>query len=219
MAMGDANHGQAQTPFLDASWHQAWRSLALHEPDALVLQELKQAYSEPQRHYHTLQHLHEALSLLQTVLPQCRQPGEVEIALWFHDAVYDPKAKDNEALSADWAARVLAAQHASEASIARVRELILATQHSAEPQDPDAQLLVDVDLAILAAEPARFAEYENQVRVEYVWVPMPIFEEKRREVLLGFVERDRIYSTEHFHALLESRARANLTKATIPLQN
>ena len=204
---------QSDTPFFEVSWRRAWQALGLALPQDAVLHDLMHAYSEEQRYYHTLQHLRETLALLEPVLPMCRSPGAVELALWFHDAVYDPKAKDNEALSADWAVRVLREQGASEALCAQVERLILVTRHSAEPGDPDARLLVDVDLSILAAEPARFAEYEKQVREEYAWVPKPLFVIKRREVLRSFAHRPFIYGTEHFRALLEARARKNLEKA------
>ncbi|MBF5006662.1 HD domain-containing protein [Diaphorobacter caeni] len=202
----------SDAPFFEASWSRAWQALGLPPPEP-VRQDLLRAYCEPQRHYHTPQHLRETLALLEPVLPQCRSPGAVELALWFHDAIYDPKGKDNEALSADWALRVLKEQGACEAVCVEVERLILATQHSAEPVDADARLLVDVDLSILAAEPARFAEYEKQVRAEYAWVPKPLFVIKRREVLRSFADRPHIYGTEHFRALLEARARQNLQKA------
>ena len=163
---------------------------------------LLQAWAEPQRHYHTTQHLRECLALLEPELHSAQHPGEVELALWFHDAVYDPKGKDNEARSADWACQALAQAGADEAMLQRVRVLIMATCHDAESVDPDARLLVDIDLAILGAEPARFAEYDAQVRAEYRW-----------EVLAGFLARPAIYGTERFRERLEGRARENLRRS------
>ncbi|QNP48952.1 HD domain-containing protein [Diaphorobacter aerolatus] len=198
---------------LARSWERAWRALGLAQPGSDAFEALMRAYAEPQRHYHSQQHLREALALLETVLPTCRSPGEVELALWYHDAIYDPKAKDNEARSAAWAARVLREQGASDEVISRVEALILATEHRAQPSDPDARLLVDVDLGILAAAPHRFAQYEQQVRAEYAWVPSFVYDFKRREVLCSFLSRPGIYATDHFRALFETRARANLEQA------
>ena len=156
------------------------------------------------------QHLRECLSVLEPALDLALHPGEVELALWFHDAVYDPKGKDNEARSADWACQALAQAGADAAVQQRVRVLIMATCHDAEPTDPDARLLVDIDLAILGAEPARFAEYDAQVRAEYRWVPGWLYRRKRKQVLAGFLARPAIYGTERFRERLEGRARENL---------
>ena len=98
--MPSANDASLQT--WQASWDSAWSALGASAPPP-VLAELLQSYSEPQRHYHTLQHLGEAMGLLQPALGLAAHPGEVALALWFHDAVYETQAKDNEARSADWA--------------------------------------------------------------------------------------------------------------------
>lgn len=89
----------------------------------------------------------------------------------------------------------------------------MATCHSALPESPDAQLLVDVDLSILGALPPRFAEYEEQIRQEYAFVPEDLFRRKRGEILRAFLDRPVIYSTPHFQAALETRARDNLRLA------
>ena len=198
---------------LSRSWQRACATLDLRAPDGLM-QRLLTAWAEPQRHYHTTQHLCECLALLEPALDLATHPGEVELALWFHDAVYDPKGKDNEARSADWATQSLAQAGADAAVQQRVRALIMATAHDAEPTDPDARMLVDIDLAILGAEPVRFAEYDTQVRAEYRWVPGLIYRGKRRAVLAGFLARPAIYGTERFRALFEARARENLIRST-----
>lgn len=191
------------------SWQRAWAALGLSAPEGLM-QPLMDAWAEPQRHYHSLQHLRECLALLEPALDLAQRPGEVELALWFHDAVYDPQGKGNEARSADWAVEALAQAGADAAVQQRVRALIMATCHDAEPVDADARLLVDIDLAILGADPARFAEYDAQVREEYRWVPELVYRAKRREVLAGFLARDAIYGTERFRSLFEVAVRANL---------
>lgn len=116
----------------------------------------------------------------------------------------------NEARSADWAVEALARAGADVDVQQRVRALIMATCHHAEPLGDDARLLVDIDLAILGADPARFAEYDAQVREEYRWVPGWLYRRKRREVLAGFLDRPAIYGTERFRERLEGRARENL---------
>lgn len=76
------------------------------------------------------------------------------------------------------------------------------------------QVLVDIDLSILGASEERFAEYEQQIRSEYSFVPGWLFRRKRRSILKSFLGRNHIYSTPHFHSLLEIKARQNLHRAT-----
>jgi predicted metal-dependent HD superfamily phosphohydrolase len=197
---------------LRTHWTQAWSRLALPPPAGLY-EQLLHAYGEPQRHYHTLQHLGECLAHLDSAADLAQHPGEVAIALWFHDAIYDVRGSSNEQQSADWAQRALHAAGAAPAVQARVHALILATCHDAVPVDPDQQLLVDIDLAILGAPAARFAQYEQQIRQEYAWVPRLLYNRKRRSVLQAFLARARIYSTSAFGIRFEAQARANLAEA------
>lgn len=194
---------------LPSSWARAWSDLGLQPPPGLF-EQLVRAYEEPQRHYHSLQHLCECLAHFEQARHLAQQPGEVAIALWFHDAIYDVRGKSNERQSADWAIRVLASCQASQATLARVERLIMVTRHDATPSEPDEQLLVDIDLAILGATPERFAEYDAQVRAEYAWVPGFVYRMKRRSVLKAFLGRPCIYSTEHFNVRYEAQARSNL---------
>jgi predicted metal-dependent HD superfamily phosphohydrolase len=199
------------------SWQRAWIGIGASGDGTAVHSALLEKYAEPHRAYHSLQHLDEVLSAFELVRDLAKKPAEVELALWFHDAIYDVHSHDNEARSADWAGSVLSDGGASAASVERVRQLILATQHTAAPTTPDECLLVDIDLGILGAEPDRFAEYDRQIRQEYGFVPEPLFTQKRRAILLGFLARERIYGTAHFHAALESRARENLQGAIAAL--
>lgn len=193
-------------------WVTAWQALGASPPEAAVLEELLARYDEPHRSYHTTRHLDECFTRLEWAGRSPERPGEVALALFYHDAVYDPHRSDNEARSADLAERVLAAQGVAPEVAGRIHALIMATRHDATPDSPDAALLVDVDLGILAAPAARFDEYERQVREEYAFVPEVLFRHKRRQVLLGFLERDRIYSSGAFGGD-EERARGNLRRS------
>ena len=199
-------------PLFERSWRRAWQGLGT-TPPAGLRQALLAAYAEPQRRYHTRQHLAECLAHFEAVQNRAQHPAEVELALWFHDAVYDIKGKDNELRSAQWAAQALGEAGLAEAICGRVHELVMATRHEVLPEHDDARLLVDIDLAILGADPERFAEYDAQVRAEYAWVPWPIYGIKRKQVLQGFLQRQAIYATPYFHARLEQQARANLRQA------
>ncbi|NML17704.1 HD domain-containing protein [Azohydromonas caseinilytica] len=197
---------------LSRSWQRAWGAVSGAEGHALR-DALAMAYACGGRHYHTLQHLRETVALLEPALPLAWHPAEVEVALWFHDAVYDPRAGDNEARSAEWAREALGAAGVDAVVGGRVAALILATRHEALPATPDARLLLDADLAILGATPARFDEYERQVRQEYAWVPEERFRTGRRALLQRLLERPALYATDHFRQRFEAPARANLARS------
>lgn len=201
------------------SWARCWQGLAASGDGAALREHLVRAWGEPQRKYHTLQHLTECQALLDRHLHLAEHPAEVEMALWFHDAVYDVTAKDNEARSAALAAAELGAAGVAAGAIDRIRHLIMATCHSALPEGTDQQLLVDVDLSILGASRPRFTEYEQQVRAEYQWVPEPLFRERRRATLQEFLHRSPIYHTPALHEQLEKNARDNLRDSLSRLED
>lgn len=196
-----------------ARWRATWHGLRVTAPPEGLYQDLIGRYAESHRHYHTMQHLDECFARLDEARNLAERIHEVELALWFHDAVYGTRNQDNEEQSAEWART--AVEHAGlPASVGeRVYALILATKHDAEARTDDAALLIDVDLAILGATAERFDEYERQVREEYAWVPGFLFRRKRREILEAFLSRPHVYNTEHFRARYEAIARANLARA------
>lgn len=194
-------------------WRDMWTAFGVAAADEALFRDLTARYSEPHRKYHTMQHLHECFEKLQELRALARKPEEIELALWFHDAVYDTRRKDNEEKSAQWArSAVLEAGVAAPAGD-RVYELVMATRHNAVPAGIDAQILVDVDLSILGARPDRFDEYEQQVREEYSWVPGPLFRRERRKILEDFLKRQTIFQNKQFIAAYESQARANLRRS------
>jgi predicted metal-dependent HD superfamily phosphohydrolase len=194
-------------------WREAWALLGVETPEEGVLAALLASYSEPARAYHTLQHLEECCLKWKEAQSLAMRAGEVLVGLWFHDAVYDTHATDNEQRSADWAGDVIRKAGGSVVQIERVRDLILATRHAASPAPGDPALIVDIDLSILGAPVGRFEEYEEQVRREYAWVPDAVFRAKRARLLSEFLARPAIFNTAHFAARYEAMARENLTRS------
>lgn len=174
-------------------------------------------HAEPARAYHTLEHLNEAFGLLDRHLDPSLFSDvdrfEIETALWFHDAIYDPRAKDNEEQSAELAVGALGSLGIDVGHRDRVSALILETRHDAVPSAPSPRLLVDVDLGILGASPERFDHYERQIREEYAWVSAADYRLGRTAILQAFLERDRIYATAAIRAEREAAARTNLTRS------
>jgi predicted metal-dependent HD superfamily phosphohydrolase len=200
------------------SWRWAWQALGAPAADEPLFEQLTACWSEKHRRYHTLQHLGECLAQFRVVRALAQQPGEVALALWFHDAFYDPKRTDNEERSANWALSSVLQAGLPDEMGGHVHALVMATRHEAVPTDPDARLLVDIDLSILGAEPARFDESDRQIREEYAHVPDEQFRVGRRRILGEFLARPRLYSTVYFQSALEARARDNLRRALARLE-
>ncbi|WP_285409776.1 N-methyl-D-aspartate receptor NMDAR2C subunit [Variovorax sp. efr-133-TYG-130] len=198
---------------LRANWNAAWHALGVAAPDEALCAELQRRYAEPQRHYHTMQHLGECLAWFEREQALAEHPAEVALALWFHDAIYDVHAHDNEARSADWARQALLAAGVDAQAAERVHALVMATRHDAVPEGRDAELLIDIDLSILGAGRERFDEYERQVHAEYGFVPEEVRLPRRRAILQRFLDRKAIYATPRMHAQLEAQARINLQRS------
>ena len=172
--------------------------------------QLVQLYSEPQRHYHNVEHIVDCLNEFAHARHLARDPNAVELAIWFHDAIYDPRASDKEEKSAQLATRFFTELGASNKLQLSVEQLVLATKAHDASLHPDAPLLVDIDLSILGQTPDRFWKYEDQIRKEYEWVPQEIFSTKRAEILERFLAREKIFHTEPFFTKYEKQARQNL---------
>ena len=141
--------GDSPTP---DTWRRAWTELGATRCDDQTLRSLILAYEEPERAYHSYQHIRDCFEVFAKLSPLAQRPWEVRVALWFHDAIYDPKRSDNELRSAEWAKETAIRFGVAPAVADRIHALIMATRHQAVPADPDQQVLVDVDLSILGAE-------------------------------------------------------------------
>ena len=192
-------------------WRRTWAELELPVPRALQADLLKR-WSEPWRHYHDLRHLSDCLSLFAGLRDLSRRPAEIELALWFHDAILDSRSDDNEERSAGLARSLLPATGLSLEATDRIARLVLATRHRGEPPRDEAALLVGIDLAILGADEARFAQYEGDIRAEYDWVPEPEYRRARTEVLRRFLAQEAIFVQPRLRAELEDRARRNIAR-------
>lgn len=170
-------------------------------------------YRTPVRAYHNLLHVEHCLNESDAVSHLVVNPAAVEAAIWFHDAIYNSKASDNEDKSASVAIRMLAAMGVRSKLCQDVGKLILHTKHAVVPRTRDGKIMVDVDLAILGSSPAAFARYERGIRKEYSWVDESVFWPKRAEFLQTLLSRKRIYVTEFFFKRYEARARRNMSQS------
>ena len=194
-------------------WREFWRRLGAPGDPLPAYTDLVARYGEKHRAYHTLAHIEHCLQELDSVRTQCIDLNAAEMALWYHDAIYAPRAKDNEEKSAALAVKAGGRWGLPASFLDRVSALILATRHQVIPDDPDAQRVVDIDLAILGQPAARFAAYEKQIRREYKWAPKFLYDKGRAAILKSVVDRSHIYSSDYFHDRYEAVARVNLSRA------
>lgn len=203
-----------RSPSLRQDWVRLLGRYGVAPADAgPVFDALAAAYSAPDRHYHTLEHLAEMFGVADRLAPAAADPDAVRLAVWFHDAVYDPRAKDNEARSADLAADRLGRFGVPPATVGRVGRLVRATAHLASadpPPDRDAAVLLDADLAVLGASEDRYRRYAADIRKEYSFVPDGDYRVGRAAVLRLFLARPRIFRCDEMFGECEARARANL---------
>ncbi len=199
----------------------AWRHIAGHHHDG-YMDDVLIRYAEPHRHYHTATHIMFVLRHLHDVSrsSDVSLSPEVIAGALYHDAIYDARAVDNEASSADLAVADLAAIGWSSQRCGVVAALIMATAghlsdahevaDSSDDHPTDTTMLLDADLAILGADPGAYQAYVNGVRAEYAHIDDDQWRSGRSAVLHRFVERPRLFSTQYMHAAYEHRARANI---------
>jgi len=199
---------------LRGRWEALWRGLGAGEaPINEVFADVAARYDEDGRYYHNFNHVDRVLTVADQLSHHAHDFTAVQLALWFHDVVYDPRAADNEEESAAYAAAALQRLQLAPDTIDEVLRLILATKaHAAADGDANAQVVLDADLAALGAEWSQYAQDGDNIRQEYAFVPEPAYRQGRRRVLAGFLQRERIFQTELLFATLEARARQNIAR-------
>ena len=203
-----------------------------------VFAQLREAYEDSARAYHSIEHITECLVLLDEVRSTLEAPSEVAMAIWFHDAVYETQPlAESEERSAELAKTACARMGISEPAAKRIAAMVRATKsHELPPaggseggeggedgeggaamRERDARTLFDIDLAILGSDPVRYARFERDVREEYRWVPEALYRSERAKVLRKFSARPAIYKTPLFRERFEAQARVNLERAIAEL--
>lgn len=178
--------------------------------------DLARRYGEHGRHYHTLRHVAETTAAFHLLVAADRAGAAgidlpvCLLAIYFHDAVYDSRARDNESRSAELAAEVLGALGCPARVAAEVGRLVEATAgHRA--QAVDEAFVNDADLRVLARPAPSYDRYVRRVRLEYAWVGGDTWAAGRGAVLQHLLDGP-IYATAWAHRLWEPAARANLNR-------
>lgn len=165
-------------------------------------------YSEPDRHYHNLTHIEDCLLKLDnwTPLPSRAQRDIIELAIWFHDIIYETERSDNEESSAALTSYYLRGHPLT----SKCNSLILSTAHHPSSAIKTEQIMCDIDLSILGASTEKYLEYSQKIRNEYSWVGPTNYAEGRTRVLKKFLKRDKIFLTNHAQNKWETQARINI---------
>ncbi|MGV9690758.1 HD domain-containing protein [Streptomyces sp. NPDC003444] len=173
-------------------------------------------WAEPQRRYHTVDHLRAVLDRVDELTDQGGEGGELELvrlAAWFHDAVYRPDRSENEERSALLAEKALTEAGLTPHEVAEVARLVrLTVTHDPDDGDLNGETLCDADLAILASDPDTYARYAAAVREEYAFVPEDTFREGRAAVLRHLLDLPRLFRTPYGAAVWEEKARENVER-------
>jgi predicted metal-dependent HD superfamily phosphohydrolase len=207
---------------LKERWFKAWQEFQIAE-DSLdtghgdrIWQLLSSAYRQPDRFYHNLSHIQACLQWLdlarsESGLPQPNQFYlRVEMALWFHDVVYNPQSHDNEEQSSQLFAEVANSVGIPLEFSDRVAHLILVTKTHTIAALPEEKLISDCDLAILGASAREYDLYARNIRQEYSFVEESIYRQARSQILKNFLMRENIFQLPFFQKTLEVQARENL---------
>ena len=178
-----------------------------------VWDELHAVYTQPWRAYHNLAHIDDCLLMLSLYfdLDEESIADEIEAAIWFHDAIYEVGATDNEERSAQLARKCLTSLGAPADFIERVAELIITTDHQRPARDAAARLLCDIDLSILGRHADVYDRYAGQIAVE-VGLPEDEFMPHRQTFLRNMLSKEHIFHTDRFRQEYEIAARANMRR-------
>lgn len=187
----------------------AWAQLL---PGSLELgDQLLGRWAEPHRHYHDTRHLMQVLDAL-GALGEAAASRPVVLAAWFHDAVYEGRAGDEER-SAELAAIQLSDLGLPEAEVEEVVRLVLLTaSHRPDPGDQGGARLVDADLSVLGQIPGRYHYYARSVRLEHPGFDDLGFAEGRLRVLADLAGREALFHTRVGQRLWSVQAGENLAQ-------
>lgn len=193
-----------------------WRRCSLPNANANATQvwdNLVTRYSEKHRHYHNRKHLVFCLQLLDTAASFVEDESALEMAIWFHDAVFEPMAKDNEERSAALF-KIVGKNHFAPSFIDTVSNIIVATKHINDPKHNNEAYMLDIDLASIGLPWPHFRQDCDDLRAESSGIPDTNFYSGKLKFFDALVKRPRMYYTDYFFTRYEDKARENIQRYT-----
>jgi predicted metal-dependent HD superfamily phosphohydrolase len=168
-------------------------------------------YNQKDRYYHNLVHIRNFLDLKDEFLDQIEEPLLFELAIWYHDAVYDAKNNDNEQQSF-----LLVQDHFNNfldsKQMIHLDHFIMSTAgHFPKSDDSDIFYFLDFDLAILATDKDIYKLYSDAIWKEYKKTySRAIYEKGRKKILKNFLLREKLYFSDAFIVKYDKIARHNI---------
>ena len=203
------NTGEIPSVRFDALWRRCVASADSVVADE-VQADLRRRLGEPDRRFHNLHHIHDCLHRLDEIASLLSDRDAVEVALWFHDAVYDPRGSDNERRSAElFLAR---SNGANPVFRRRVCGLILATCHQGSAHTNDRRFIEDIDLAGFAAPWEEFMREGALLREEFAALTDAQYYAGQVCFLERLKQRPWFFATDYFRDRYEAKAQENLDR-------
>ena len=197
---------------LDQLWYQSWQSLGTNDDGQATFELLLSLHNDPARRVHTAQHLLDCFAKLKHWHRETQSFHQVAMAIWFHDALFDPQRHDNEARSARLASERLLASKVAPDTAQGIRELIISTRPGEQLQTCEARLLHDIDRAVLGTSEELYNRYERNLRYENSHVGDFIYRRKRIEQLQALLTKTQLYLTESAQGELQTQAIFNIKR-------
>jgi len=179
-------------------------------------------YGEPQRAYHTLNHIEQLLVQFESIKQHLSEPHIIALVLYYHDVIYYPIRSDNELKSAEFATDALSPYLSTE-QCQQIHALIMMTaNHQIDTlidrdKYNDAAYMLDMDLSILGVPWLTYKQYAKAIRQEYKHVADDNYRDGRTAVLQGLLAHSKLYLTDHYYNQLETQARDNIKRELILL--
>jgi predicted metal-dependent HD superfamily phosphohydrolase len=213
--------GQEEIELLRRHWEDLLSSFGAdqNEVDELF-QQLVVLYSARGRAYHNLSHIRSLVDLSRSVRERIENYQALSFAIWFHDAIYNTRKKDNEELSAKFAVKSLSRFKIPFDTLALSCEMIVSTrEHRKNGLSEDINFFLDLDLSILGSEESVYGSYASAIRKEYWWAPEYLYSRGRKKVLESFLLRESIYLTPELAQMFEENARRNIEREIASLSS
>lgn len=174
-------------------------------------QELFNNYEQDNRYYHNLVHIYNFIQLFEEHKSSIERPLLFEVAIWWHDAIYEAKRNDNETRSAQLAVRCWK-NHLSSTDLKYIAILISSTEkHLPLIEENDVHYFLDMDLSILATNNQVYQQYVHYIEKEYTtYYPKMLYNIGRKKAMKNFHSRPKLYFTAFFYENYEFQAKSNI---------
>ena len=214
----EENLDESKLGFIEEVWDMLSYQLSIPKADSRkILEEVIEKYTEPHRSYHNLSHIYSMLMMAEEYYDFIENPVLFELSIWFHDLIYDPSRNDNEEKSAERAVELLS-PFLADSFLENLKKMILSTiKHAPILEDHDNELFLDIDMSVLATEPAVYHQYTNAIRKEFSVFPDNLYQAGRKSVLEKFIDGDHIFLTEFFKENFEKQAIENIQNELVKL--